>query len=291
MSKLDLIIEERSRDIGDFMVGRLIPFRKKRAVGPFTFIDHMTPMKLGPNHYLDVGQHPHAGLATLTYLFEGQIMHEDSTGAKQLITPDSVNLMIAGKGASHTERTPKHLVETQTQFIQSGYQIWIALPKEKEEMEPEFHNIKVTDLPQWKEETANFKLIAGKGFGKESPVPTLSPLFMVDIQTHDQPHQLNIKDQLEGEIGITIVKGAIDACEHIVEEGNMLVSKIENQCSVTIQPHSHLLLFGGEPLPEEHYIYWNFVSSSKEKLKELKQQWNTKNFPMIEGDTSFIPAP
>ena len=139
MSNIGLIIAERSRDIGDFLVGRLIPFRKKRMIGPFIFIDHMGPVNLGPERYLDVDQHPHIGLATLTYMLEGEIMHEDSLGTKQRITPGSVNWMIAGKGVSHTERTPADLRDGRN-LVAHGYQIWVALPKDLENTDPKFYH-------------------------------------------------------------------------------------------------------------------------------------------------------
>lgn len=289
MSNTDLIIEERSRDIGDFMVGRLIPFRKKRMVGPFIFIDHMGPSEIGDGHYLDVDQHPHIGLSTLTYMLSGQIMHEDSIGTKQLITPGSVNWMSAGKGVTHTERTPMNLRDGQKQLMH-GYQIWVALPKELEEMEPEFHHIPAEELPRWQSAGANFTLVAGKGFGKESPVPVHSELFMVEVKTNED-YDLEIDGQLSGEIGICIVDGAIDACEHHLEKGNMLVSKVDGQCSVNIRKGSHLLLFGGQPLAEERFIFWNFVATSKAKLEEAKQAWKNKEFPKVPGDNSYVPLP
>lgn len=289
MSHVGMIIEERSRDIGDFLVGRLIPFRKKRMIGPFVFIDHMAPMQLGPNKYMDVDQHPHIGLSTLTYLFDGEIMHEDSLGTKQLIKPGSVNWMTAGKGVSHTERTPEHLRNGNV-FTAQGYQIWVALPKDLEDMEPQFHHIEAENLPKWQDDKASFTLVAGEGYGKKSPVPTYSPLFMVEIKTTDT-YQLNVAGQLKGEIGICVDKGSIDACGEIIGKGNILVSKVEDTCTVTVHPNSHLLLFGGDSFPEERHIYWNFVSTSKEKIAEAKNNWNNKTFPMMENDQTYIPAP
>ena len=290
MSNTGLIIEERSRDIGDFLVGRLIPFRKKRMVGPFIFIDHMGPTALGPDHYMDVDQHPHIGLSTLTYLMEGELMHEDSMGTKQLILPGSVNWMVAGKGVTHTERTPQEARSQSKSFTMHGYQIWVALPKNLEDIDPEFHHIAAEDLPVWQDHGANFKLVAGKGYGKESPVPVHSELFMIDVQTQND-YQLNIQYQLKGEIGITIVSGSVEACGNEVVAGNMLVSKVEDTCSVTIKKGSHVLLFGGMPFEEERHIYWNFVSHSKEKIEEAKKSWKNKTFPMMDGNDTYVPLP
>nr|WP_299342875.1 pirin family protein [Allomuricauda sp.] len=289
MSNIGLIIEERSRDIGDFLVGRLIPFRKKRMIGPFIFIDHMGPTQLGPKKYMDVDQHPHIGLSTLTFMLEGEIMHEDSIGTKQRISPGSVNWMTAGRGVSHSERTPVDLRNGKV-FTAHGYQIWVALPKHLEDTEPEFHHIPKADLPQWQDGTTHFTLVAGEGYGRTSPVPMYSPFFMVQVKA-EESYELNIVDELKGEIGICIVERAIEACGQRVEKGNILVSKVEDACSVQLEANTHLLLFGGEPLPEERHIYWNFVSSSQEKIEKAKEDWRNKTFPMMGHDSSYVPLP
>jgi hypothetical protein len=290
MSNTGLIIEERSRDIGDFIVGRLIPFRKKRMVGPFIFIDHMGPTELGPEKYMDVNQHPHIGLSTLTYLMQGAITHEDSIGTHEVIEPGSVNWMVAGKGVTHTERTPKNLRNEKRIFTVHGYQIWVALPKELEDIAPEFHHIAASELPQWKDQEATFKLVAGQGYGRKSPVPVHSNLFMVDIKT-DADYELQLAGELTGEIGITVVKGSVIACGDEIIAGNMLVSKTEDACRITVKAGSHVLLFGGEPFEEERFIYWNFVSHSKDKLEQAKQDWRDKKFPMMKNDRSYVPLP
>ncbi|MEO1052422.1 MAG: pirin family protein [Bacteroidota bacterium] len=289
MSNTGLIIEERSRDIGDFLVGRILPFRKKRMVGPFIFIDHMGPEEVGPGKYMDVDQHPHIGLSTLTYLLDGQIMHEDSIGTVQKISPGSVNLMVAGHGVTHTERTPKELRDGQT-FKMHGYQIWIALPAHLEDVEPEFHHIEEKDLPHWEENGAKFTLVAGEGYDKKSPVPVHSDMFMIGVRS-SQEFALSTHDDLKGEIGICIVEGSIQACGETVEKGNMLVSKIEDVCSIVVNENTHLLLFGGQPFPEERFIYWNFVSASKEKIEAAKQRWVDKEFPKVANDNSYVPMP
>ncbi|MGY3794705.1 pirin family protein [Aquimarina sp. 433] len=289
MSNQGLIIEERSRDIGDFLVGRLIPFRKKRMVGPFIFIDHMGPTIIKNGKYMDVDQHPHIGLSTLTYLLDGEIMHKDSIGTNQRISPGSVNWMVAGKGVTHTERTPDDMRDG-TEFLAHGYQIWVALPKHLEEIEPEFHHIDKKELPYWNDHDTEFRLIAGKGYGKQSPLPVHSELFMVEIKSTER-YELQIKGELKGEIGICIVEGEIGACDSIIGKGNMLVSKIEDTCSIVLEPNTHVLLFGGEPFPEERHIYWNFVSSSKDRLEEAKEKWRNKQFPKVNGDDSYVVMP
>jgi len=289
MSNTDLIIEERSRDIGDFLVGRLIPFRKKRMVGPFIFIDHMGPSKMGPDKYLDVDQHPHIGLSTLTYLLEGEIVHEDSMGTNQRILPGSVNWMVAGKGVTHTERTPKDKRDGNKHTLH-GYQIWVALPKELENIEPEFHHINQSDLPRWNDGGTAFTLVAGKGYGRQSPVPVHSDLFMVEIKSQED-YELSIGNDLSGEIGVCVVSGEVQACEHHVSAGNLLVSKTENACSLTMKGATHIFLFGGKPFPENRFIEWNWVSSDKATIAIAKANWRSKNFPMVAGDDSYIPFP
>lgn len=289
MSNIGLVIEERSRDIGDFLVGRLLPFRKKRMVGPFIFIDHMGPMTLGPENYMDVDQHPHSGLSTLTFMLEGEIVHKDSIGSNQLITPGAVNWMVAGKGVTHTERTPNAL-RNGNAFMAHGYQIWVALPKDLEDCEPEFHHFEANSLPKWEEEGTTFKIIAGEGYGKKSPVPVKSELFMIEIISKNG-FELNTSGQLKGEVGICIVDGKIEACGKSIEKGNMLVSKAEDTCKVSLKPNTHILLFGGKPFDEERLIYWNFVSSNKEKLEMAKVKWRNKQFPKVPGDGTYVAMP
>jgi len=283
-----LLVNERQSDIGNFIVGRLLPFRKKRQVGPFTFIDHMGPTNLVAGQYMDVDQHPHIGLSTLTYMLEGELMHKDSIGTEQRISPGSVNWMVAGSGVTHTERTPDDL--RGTNFTAHGYQIWVALPADQEEITPEFHHIDASELPFWKDDATEFRLVAGQGYGKTSPLPVHSDLFMVEVKTTG-PYELSIKGELQGEIGICIVKGSITACDDIIEAGNMLISKTEDSCTISLQPNTHVLLFGGEPFPEERHIYWNFVSASKEKIEAAKERWRNKAFPKVPGDDSYVIMP
>ncbi|MFP2997749.1 pirin family protein [Spongiivirga sp. MCCC 1A20706] len=289
MSYNKLIVEERSRDIGNFLVGRLIPFRKKRMVGPFSFIDHMGPSKIGNGRFLDVDQHPHIGLATLTYLLDGEIHHNDSIGTSQVIRPGSVNWMVAGKGCAHTERTPEKLRKGQETSLH-GYQIWVALPKELEDINPEFHHFEASKIPSWTDQNTQFKLIAGTGFGEESPVPVHSPLFMLEIKTKEE-YNFSAAGQLKGEIGICIVSGSITACGDVIDAGNMLISKTEDVCDLIIKANTHLLIFGGEPFPEERHIFWNFVSHSKEKIEEAKTNWKNRKWPKVKGDDTYVPLP
>jgi redox-sensitive bicupin YhaK (pirin superfamily) len=289
MANNKLLVNERQADLGNFMVGRLLPFRKKRQVGPFTFIDHMGPAQLGNGRYVDVDQHPHIGLSTLTYLFEGEIEHRDSLGSVQIIRPGDVGFMTAGYGVTHTERTPQHL-RGKGEFVMHGYQIWVALPKEKETMTPQFDYYPNTDIPTWEENGLVFRLAAGKAFGRSAPLQGFSPLFMVDVYANKDT-TLSLHDQLEGEVALVIVKGAITDDGQTVEAGQMLISKTDNACAIQLNAGTQVLLFGGQPLAEEHYLLWNFVSHSKARLQEAKDDWINREFPTVPNDNTYIPIP
>jgi redox-sensitive bicupin YhaK (pirin superfamily) len=289
MGNNKMLVEERQRDIGQFMVGRLLPFRQKRQVGPFTFIDHMGPAEVRSGHYMDVDQHPHIGLSTLTYLLEGQIEHRDSTGAVQIISPGDVGFMSSGKGVTHTERTPAHLRDGTSHWMH-GYQVWVVLPKELEEMDPAFSFIPKNELPAWEENGLQMTLVAGEGFGRRAPLRVYSPLFMVDVFAEQAAH-LDIQGQLKGEIAVVVTKGRVVEGEATVEAGQMLISKAEDTCCIELEQGTRLLLFGGPALPEERFLYWNFVSSSKERLEQAKEDWRARRFPRVPGDETYIPLP
>jgi redox-sensitive bicupin YhaK (pirin superfamily) len=289
MANNKLLVNERQADLGQFMVGRLLPFRGKRQVGPFTFIDHMGPATFGNGTYMDVNQHPHIGLSTLTYLFKGEIEHRDSIGSMQRITAGDVGFMTAGHGVTHTERTPEHLRTPET-FEMHGYQIWVALPTNKENIEPHFQFIPKDNIPKWHEDDLELKLVAGNAFGKSAPLQGYSPLFMVDIYAKHET-TLNLSGQLKGEVAFVIAEGEITEKDHKVKAGQMLISKSDDQCSICLDKGTRLLLFGGKPLDKEHFLLWNFVSSDREKLKEAKQRWQDKAFPKVPGDDTYIPFP
>lgn len=284
-----LIVEERARDIGNFLVGRLLPFREKRQVGPFTFIDHMGPSSIAPGKYMDVDQHPHIGLSTLTYLLQGEIEHRDSTGAVQIVQPGDVGFMSSGSGVTHTERTPIRQRDGKT-YSMHGYQVWVALPKDLEEMQPTFQFIPSSELPRWNQKDLMVTLVAGEAYGRISPLTVYSPLFMLDIFAENKA-DLEIHGQLEGEIAFVVVSGRVEDGAESIGEGQMLISKTNNECCVTLNAGTRLMLFGGEPLPEPRYLYWNFVSSSKERLEKAKIDWRDKKFPKVPGDNTYVPLP
>lgn len=288
MSNIGIIIEERAADIGKFLVGRLLPFREKRAVGPFVFIDHMGPAQLKDYQNMDVPPHPHIGLSTLTYLFEGAIMHRDSLGTEMVIEPGAVNWMTAGKGIVHSERTPEYLRHTEKRL--HGLQIWVALPKALENMEPSFTHVEAQDIPEWQQDGVTIKLIAGKAFGKKSLVPVYSPLYFIEIKSTART-KVNIGHELYGESAMYILNGSITNDGHIYGTKQLLVAKEASLCEFEMSENTTLYLFGGEPFPEEHFIYWNFVHSDKDFIEQAKEDWTAQRFPKVPNETEFVPLP
>ena len=292
MSNIKLVIEERAADIANFMVGRLLPFRKKRSVGPFVFIDHIGPAVLIDAENLDVPPHPHIGLSTLIYLFEGAILHRDNLGSVMEIKAGAVNWMTAGKGAVHSERTPDYLRNTDKKL--HGFQIWVGLPKHLESTEPSFHHIPAGDLPVWNVEDLSFKLIVGEVMGQKSPVPVHSKMYFLELKSAKQ-QKVDIGNDLFGESAIYILEGEIKNSGFTYGPQQLLVAKESTLCEFEILPNTSIYIFGGEPFPEERYIHWNFVSSEKQILEQAKEDWknqNLKAFPKIPGDDKeFVPLP
>lgn len=288
MSNIKLIIEERAANIGNFMVGRLLPFRQKRAVGPFVFIDHMGPAQLKANENLDVGPHPHIGLSTLTFLFEGAMMHRDSLGNELEIQPGAVNWMTAGKGVVHSERTPKTLRNTEKNL--HGLQIWVALPKALEASEPSFTHIPAHEIPQWQAFGVNLKLIAGELMGHKSPVPVHSKLYFLEIKSKEA-QTLNLGDYLFGESALYILEGEVRSEGNSFTAKHILIANNSSLCEFEMAENSTVYIFGGEAFPEERFIDWNFVSHSKDTLKQAKADWIAQRFPKINGESDFVPYP
>jgi len=288
MSNISLIIEERAANIGNFMVGRLLPFREKRAVGPFVFIDHMGPAHLNQYQNMDVPPHPHIGLSTLTFLFEGSIMHRDSLGTELEIKPGAVNWMTAGKGIVHSERTPEYLRSSDKML--HGLQIWVALPKELEQMDPNFAHVEADEIPDWEENGVSYKLIAGEAFGKKSPVPVYSPLYFIEIKSASA-QKINIGKDLFGESGLYILEGSIKSGEHVYDPKQILITNDSTLCEFELAENTTVYIFGGTPFPEEHFIFWNFVSSDKNLIEKAKKDWTEQTFPKVPGETEFVPLP
>lgn len=290
MSNIKLIIEERAARIGDFLVGRLLPFRQKRAVGPFVFIDHMGPVDFSAGQNLDIAPHPHIGLSTLTYLFEGNIMHRDSLGNELEISPGAVNWMTAGKGVVHSERTPDRLRNTPKRL--HGLQIWVALPKALEQTEPNFYHAEKDKLPSWEADEVMYKLIAGEALGKKSPVPVYSELYMLEIVNLSQEDkQITIGEGLYGESGLYILEGSVRIKSHRYTAKQLLVTQESHLCSFELSAKAKVYVFGGEALPEKRFIHWNFVASDMKNIEKARTDWEQQNFPKVPNETEYIPLP
>lgn len=288
MSNIDFLFEERATKIGNFMVGRLLPFRQKRTVGPFIFIDHMGPAIMKADENLDIGPHPHIGLSTLTFLLEGTILHKDSLGSNIEINPGAVNWMTAGKGVVHSERTPSRLRKTEKSV--HGLQIWIAMPKEFENIEPSFTHIPATEIPTWKDDEVEYRLIAGEYGSHKSPVPVYSKLFFLEIKSKTHK-KLNIGQNLFGESALYILQGGIKNSGITYEPKQVLITTEAQLCEFDILPDTVLYIMGGEPFPEERYIDWNFVSSDLQVITLAKENWINQKFPKMEGEDDRVPYP
>lgn len=286
----EIIIQAREATISAYLsVKRILPFRQKRMVGPFIFMDHGGPVTSFPTEIksMDVLPHPHIGLSTVTYLFSGNVTHRDSLGVEQIIQPGEVNWMTAGKGISHSERfeDPELLQKHSLEMIQT----WVALPKEFEEINPSFINYKSEQLPIYTDKGIWMKLIAGNAYGLKSSVQTLSPLFYLHTKL-DTGASIGLPTE-HLERAIYIAKGGVEIAGNFYIKGQMVVfSNNENPKIKAIEP-TELMLLGGEPLGER-FIWWNFVSSSKERIEQAKNDWKTGKIILPPNDNEvFVPLP
>ncbi|WP_298724094.1 pirin family protein [uncultured Ferrovibrio sp.] len=285
---VDLVITPRLRDLGEgFSVRRILPYARRRHVGPFVFFDHMGPVRFAPGQGLDVRPHPHIGLATITYLFDGEIMHRDSLGVVQPIRPGDVNWMVAGKGIVHSERTRPELRATGASL--HGIQSWIALPQADEETDPSFRHHPESSLPEIVLSGVKLRLIAGQAFGAVSPVQTFAPMFYCDAQLSPGA-SLQMPEHYE-ERALYVAEGNAVIDGEIYDAGTMLVFKSDAQPQIQAQGAARLMLLGGAPLDGERHLWWNFVSSSKERIERAKRDWSEGRFALVPGETDFIPLP
>jgi len=285
---IEMVIEQRRRDIGGgFEVGRVLPFAKRRMVGPFIFFDHMGPLQIAANseQNYDIRPHPHIGLATVTYLFSGEIMHRDSLGYEQPIRPQEVNWMTAGSGISHSERFEHARLHGDKLH---GIQAWVALPTELEETPPSFTHHAGSELPHWQDGGVTGRLIAGSAYGLEAGVETHSPLFYAHLDLNTGAHAEIPSGHAER--AIYIVDGAIELGGTCFYSGQMLVLSREATHFRATEPSSVMVL-GGEPLGER-FLYWNFVSSSKDRLAQAAADWKAGRMKLPDADNQeFIPLP
>jgi len=288
MGLIDLTITPAEKNLGGFSVRRVLPAAKQRMVGPFIFLDHIGPANFAPGKGIDVRPHPHIGLATVTYLFEGHLMHLDSLGSSQLITPGATNWMTAGRGIVHSERSGQD-ARTHPHALH-GMQSWVALPKEYEETTPEFHHHPAATLPDFSISGVNLKLIAGAAYGHTAPVKIYSPLFYLEARM--QPGSRLTLPNEYSERAIYLVDGALRIGAQHIAAKTMPIFAAADTIVVESENHSHLILLGGDPLPEPRFIWWNFVSSSQARIEQAKQDWKAGRFATVPGDEKeFIALP
>ena len=285
---LDALIVPRTRDLGDgFTVRRALPDARRRNVGPFVFFDQMGPAVLAPGRGLDVRPHPHIGLATVTYLFEGEILHRDSLGTVQPIRPGDVNWMTAGRGIVHSERTPAQLRTGGSRLF--GLQVWVALPREHEEVRPAFAHLAEPALPLLGEKRMRMRLILGETHGARSPVQTLSAMFYADALLESDA-KLALAFRYE-ERAAYVVEGTIEHGGARYGAGQMLVFRVGDEVVLSAAEKARVVLFGGEPLDGERMLWWNFVSSRRQRIAQAADDWKAGRFAGVPGESEFIPLP
>jgi len=286
-SALDLVIVPRVRDIGGFEVRRALPASERRAIGPFVFFDQVGPVGFKPGNGIDVRPHPHIGLATITYLFEGEIQHRDSLGSVQIIRPGDVNWMTAGRGIVHSERTPEALRVGPSRAF--GVQAWVALPKNQEEARPAFVHYVGARLPVIEREGVRIRLLVGSLCGKRSPVATLSEMVYADAKL-SAGARLSLPAE-HAERAIYIVEGVIELAGRSFGASQLLVLRRAAPVALTAPLGARLLLLGGAPLDGPRHLWWNFVSSSVQRIEQAKADWKEGRFPPVPGESEFIPLP
>jgi len=285
---IELMVIPNAKDIGGFEVRRALPTARRRLVGPFIFFDRMGPAILRPGQALDVRPHPHIGLATVTYLFDGRIRHRDSLGTEMVIEPGDVNLMTAGRGIVHSERTPEEL--RGNPMSMSGLQTWLALPDHAEENAPRFDNTGKASLPEFDFDGASGRVVIGGFAGLRSPVATASDTLYADIALKPGG-QVAIPADAE-ERAIYVLSGEVDIAGDMFPADRLLVFRPGDEIVIGSPAGAHFMLFGGASLGSPRYIWWNFVSSSKERIEQAKQEWKTGRFDIVPGDEEeFIPLP
>jgi redox-sensitive bicupin YhaK (pirin superfamily) len=286
---VDVVVVPRSSDLGDgFVVQRALPSAQRRMVGPFVFFDQMGPTIMTSGHGLDVRPHPHIGLATVTYVFAGEILHRDSLGSVQPIRPGEVNWMTAGRGIVHSERTPPELRPVDAPLF--GIQSWVALPERHEETAPAFAHHAKDELPVIEEGGTQVRLIAGSLYGQRAPAQTLSDMFYAEA-TLAAHASLQVPATYE-ERAVYVVEGPILLDRVSYDPGRLVVLKPGPPVTLgTPDTPARLMLLGGEPMDGPRHVWWNFVSSSRERIEQAKTDWQAGRFASVPGETEFIPLP
>jgi len=285
--EIELVIAPRQRDLGDFVVGRVLPVAQRRALGPFVFLDQMGPTSFQPGEGIGVRPHPHIGLSTVTYLWEGQVRHRDSLGSDLVIEPGAMNLMTAGRGIVHSERTPEAARNSGSRLY--GAQLWMALPQEMQECEPAFHHYPMTDLPPIAGDGLTGRLVMGQAFGEVSPVVAAGAPLLADL-TLERGAALTLPADYE-ERGLYVAEGTVEVAETEYRAPLLLVFNSGVSVAVKVLSEVRGLLLGGARLDGPRQMWWNFVHSDKERIERAKADWKEGRFPPVPGETEFIPLP
>ena len=282
-----VIIDPKVHDLGGFQVRRALPHAKARRVGPFVFFDEMGPAQFASGAGIDVRPHPHIGLATVTYLYEGAIEHRDSLGTVQTIRPGDVNWMTAGRGIAHSERSPA--LERAAGHALHGIQIWVALPREAEEVEPSFHHHAAADLPQTEVDGVTLRLVTGKAIGMRSPVLTFSRMFYLAAEFTAGAEWIVPPEFAERSVYAVDAPLMIDATQ--LPKQKLAVLPAGAAVTIRASTPARALIFGGDALDGERHLWWNFVSSSSERIERAKDDWTHQRFGTVIDETEFIPLP
>jgi redox-sensitive bicupin YhaK (pirin superfamily) len=287
---VDMIVLPPVRDLGDgFTVRRALPSAHRRMVGPFIFFDQMGPVTLSAGDGLDVRPHPHIGLATVTYLLEGEILHRDSLGSVQAIRPGAVNWMTAGRGIVHSERSADDVRAVGGPLF--GLQTWVALPKAQEETTPEFFHHPAADIPEARAAGVTLRVVAGSCDGMTSPVRTFSDMLYADVALADGARYRLTTEHIERAIYVITGTIEVEGQQGGFDAGELVILKPDAEIILRASGPARIMLVGGEPLAEPRHIYWNFVSSSKERIEQAKEDWIARRFDAVPGETEFIPLP
>lgn len=286
-NQIHMVIESRAKDLAGMPITRVLPWVKKRMVGPFIFLDHMGPVHFDKDHKLTVNAHPHIGLSTLTYLFKGRIHHKDSLGSSQVIVPGEVNWMTAGSGISHSEKTPQDDLGHESDI--HGLQFWVALPDDKEDVAPSFFNYKNREIPRIEGEVCDVTVVVGEYQGNVSPVQAFSPMIFLNI--HAKEDYVFTYEAPSFEVALYLIEGEMTLGENHFANHEMVVLEPGSSIHAKLRKGTHCVLVGGEAFPHLKFIWWNFVSSSKEKMNTARDNWNSGNFPQVPGETEKILAP
>ena len=281
------IIAPKMHDLGGFSVGRVLPSLQRRNIGPFVFFDHIGPAILGGEQPIAVRPHPHIGLATVTYLWEGAMMHRDSLGTVQEINPGDVNWMTAGRGIAHSERTPARLRNVEHAF--HGLQTWVALPQDREEMAPSFAHHPKASLPVLERDGVRLTIVAGHAFGERSPVAVLSDTLYVSIEMQDGAELAIPAEHVER--ALFPVSGQLLLDGQALANSHLVVLDTDSLPTLRSVGQSRVMLLGGAPLDGPRHVWWNFVSSSRERIEAAKLAWVENRLGQVPGETEFIPLP